>query len=531
MHRRGKRLKHVLRRAARLGTVFALIIMSVLPQVKASAAAAALPSFDETDAYAQDIIKHETEKNGAKDVQSLLDGVMTENAAGMYDWFALALMQSGEKLDFSSYANALKNNAAEKNANAVEKERFALILSAFDGNEEYIRGVSDSCAGKLGVMSDIFALNIANNISAETAENDRLVNELLSVQTANGGWCLNGENASADETAMAIQALAPYYNENAQVSAAVDKALDALSSMQTDNGGFISYGNENAESCAQVIIALCSLGISPAEDVRFIKNGNSVFDALMSFRLENGAFEHVKSKGENFKATEQALLAFTAMKRFSSGASPLFILDKQAAVPTKTDTKLPVYVIFGCAALLFLILTVVLAKKKNKLSYLFLILLIATLVAGFFFCSDIQKPEDYYTVTEAAAGENAVTASISISCETVKEYSSENEAVPADGVILPTTEITLPKGSTVYDFLIYAAKKYGIHTENDSATAASAYISGINRLYEFDYGELSGWVFLVNGKIADVGCGEYVITDGDNIEWLYTRTLGEDLTE
>ena len=55
------------------------------------------------------------------------------------------------------------------------------------------------------------------------------------------------------------------------------------------------------------------------------------------------------------------------------------------------------------------------------------------------------------------------------------------------------------------------------------------YISGINYLYEFDFGDLSGWVYHVNGVSPSVGCGEYKLSDGDRIEWLYTCNLGNDL--
>ena len=55
------------------------------------------------------------------------------------------------------------------------------------------------------------------------------------------------------------------------------------------------------------------------------------------------------------------------------------------------------------------------------------------------------------------------------------------------------------------------------------------YIAGINYLYEFDFGDLSGWIYHVNGSAPSVGCGEYILKDGDRIEWLYTCDLGNDL--
>ena len=56
-----------------------------------------------------------------------------------------------------------------------------------------------------------------------------------------------------------------------------------------------------------------------------------------------------------------------------------------------------------------------------------------------------------------------------------------------------------------------------------------AYVSGIGNLYEFDFGGLSGWVYSVNGRMPSVSCGEYVLSDGDKIEWMYTCDLGNDV--
>ena len=55
------------------------------------------------------------------------------------------------------------------------------------------------------------------------------------------------------------------------------------------------------------------------------------------------------------------------------------------------------------------------------------------------------------------------------------------------------------------------------------------YIEGIAYLYEFDYGDLSGWIYHINGAVPSVGCGKYILSDGDRVEWLYTLDLGEDV--
>ena len=59
----------------------------------------------------------------------------------------------------------------------------------------------------------------------------------------------------------------------------------------------------------------------------------------------------------------------------------------------------------------------------------------------------------------------------------------------------------------------------------------SAYIMGINNIYEFDAGELSGWTYKVNGWYPNYGCSRYQLQPGDEIEWHYTCDLGRDLGE
>ena len=83
---------------------------------------------------------------------------------------------------------------------------------------------------------------------------------------------------------MAIQSLAPYYDKDEKVKASVDRGLNWLSKPKSD-GGYSSWGSINSESIAQVIVALTSLGIDPHNDPRFVKNGNSVVDALLSFAV------------------------------------------------------------------------------------------------------------------------------------------------------------------------------------------------------------------------------------------------------
>ncbi|MBP1548367.1 MAG: DUF4430 domain-containing protein, partial [Oscillospiraceae bacterium] len=96
--------------------------------------------------------------------------------------------------------------------------------------------------------------------------------------------------------------------------------------------------------------------------------------------------------------------------------------------------------------------------------------------------------------------------------------------IPENGVILAETEYAFEAGETVYDILVEACRANNIQTE-----FSGGYISGINYIYEFDYGELSGWMYFVNGDEASVGCDSYTLSDGDKVQWIYSLEMGNDL--
>ena len=105
--------------------------------------------------------------------------------------------------------------------------------------------------------------------------------------------------------------------------------------------------------------------------------------------------------------------------------------------------------------------------------------------------------------------------------------------VPKNGVILKTTTYELLSDKeTVWDVLQRATKEHKIQMEYQGANENiynSVYVEGINHLYEFSAGPLSGWMYKVNGVYPNYGCSQYTLKDGDVIEWQYTVDLGRDL--
>ena len=88
--------------------------------------------------------------------------------------------------------------------------------------------------------------------------------------------------------------------------------------------GFKTNDKESVESNAQLLIALNALGIS-INDSRFIKNGKTVLDKIMEFKLESGGFKHLLSQTkEDLVATEQALLSLVSQYRIVNNKTNLY---------------------------------------------------------------------------------------------------------------------------------------------------------------------------------------------------------------
>ena len=127
------------------------------------------------------------------------------------------------------------------------------------------------------------------------------------------------------------------------------------------------------------------------------------------------------------------------------------------------------------------------------------------------------------------------TCTFSIECSTIlnnlKELDPDKrELVPSNGVILAPTKVTFYEGESVFDVLQRVCKEKGIHMESSwTPIYNSAYIEGIHNLYEFDCGELSGWMYRVNGWYPNYGCSRYQLVDGEVVEWRYTCDLGNDV--
>lgn len=145
------------------------------------------------------------------------------------------------------------------------------------------------------------------------------------------------------------------------------------------------------------------------------------------------------------------------------------------------------------------------------------------------------KPQPVEPQDEAVNTDQAMTCTLLVECSTILNNMGDltegkESLVPADGVIYGPSTVTFYEGESVYDVLLREMQNNRIHMESVfTAMYNSAYVEGINNLYEFDCGRWSGWMYCVNGWYPNYGCSRYQVQEGDVIEWHYTCDLGRDL--
>ena len=274
------------------------------------------------------------------------------------EWMVIGLIRSGRDVDgLEQYLASAEQYVAE---NADEQERLhrakssdnskmivaltALGLDVTDfAGHDLLKGLTDmSYVTKQGINGPSWALIALDSGNYEVPEDpsaedpvtrEKLIAALLEAQLEDGGWALSGTMSDPDMTGMVLQALAPYYGKNDDVTEAVDRALETVSRMQNADGSFSTYGGDSgmvptSESMSQILTALSALGIDAGKDERFIKNGVSLLDALCAYYTEGGGFRHVMDGERDGMATEQGYYALTAYYRMLEGKTRLYDMSE-----------------------------------------------------------------------------------------------------------------------------------------------------------------------------------------------------------
>jgi len=302
----------------------------------------------------------------------------------------------------------------------------------------------------------LIALNQGEYESEETE--NKIIDALLLNQTGEGCW--NEWDDTIQTTANAISGLSFYYNTNEKVKTAVDKALVYLSSAQKPDGSFDAYGyGADSNTQAMVVTALSAVGIDADKDDRFIKNGISVYDALMSYSLGDATgFGYNDNITKNDYSTEQGFRALVAYSMFSQKQAPFNVYDFSA-----------------------------LEKEPGRAS--------------------------------SSGSSSGGGSSSRPSDDTIKVYFTLKSD---DSYWIKRRSLTLDKNSTVCDAFVKACDSAGISYEGADKGYISSVTKGKETLEEFGQGADSGWMYKVNDKSPDIGIKDYRLSDGDNIVFFYT---------
>lgn len=310
------------------------------------------------------VVSYKCEAEGVSTFSALLDKLSAYAGTYSVDWYYIAFSQYGLNCKNQKSISALKNKVNDfysknlANIKVTDMHRVAFALSACGVDITNVNGhnlLADStynrakvkplnAQGANAVAYALLLLDSKNYTVPSNAKTTRenMISMLIKAQLPEGGFALFGDNPDIDMTSIVMQALSPYKSRS-NVKSALDKCVNILSSRQDSTGGYKSFSNEiSCESTAQVVLCLTSTGINPAEDNRFVKNGNSVMDGLMTFNLSNGSFSHFNNSTTDNMATYQALCALVSTYRFMSGEKSFYDFaeePKPNTVKIKKNTK------------------------------------------------------------------------------------------------------------------------------------------------------------------------------------------------
>ncbi len=502
---------------------------------------------------AQECFGYFMRQRGAEDFWDGLD-------SGATDWAAYCYARLYGADGAEEYAQSVERHVGELYSaggfvRPTEYQRAAICITVTGGNP--------SLAARLGAFGceildrqgfnayiwALIALNVTGIQPPEGAANtaDTLTEYLIAHQHADGSFALMGDGGDVDITAAAVYALAG--TDSPGAAEAAQRGADWLA-------GFDSYstmGVRNCESTAQAVIALSAAGRR--------ESAEKAAAQLEEYRREGGGYAHLPDGEVNQMATAQTLEAFTALALAERGGSLFGKYSGAAAEPdgaestpesaeiptltaestaesgiqpgntaqgglTGTHIRIIISAVLGAAA----VACGILFAFRRKKALIPAAALLAALAGGVWLL-DIRTPEEYYS----ESGGGPVRVTVLAECSTVLSHMdiidpavNPPEVVPEDGVIIARCEVSLPEGATAFDALAAAARKQRVRVDY-TGSAYGTYVRGIGYVSEFGFGELSGWMYSVNGKFPDVSVSDRVLESGDVVEFRYTCDLGRDV--
>ncbi|MBQ7717836.1 MAG: S-layer homology domain-containing protein, partial [Clostridia bacterium] len=325
-----------------------------------------------------------------------------------------------------------------------------------------------------------------------------------------------------------VCALAPFYSTNDNVKSIIDETVEIIKNEQAENG---SIGN--AASSGLALAALSSVGID-GEDV---KNGEkSLIDGLMAqvSDTKNGFLPL-----SNSISTEQGFRGLLAWQLLEQKKGTIFDFS---ANENKTA-----YATWGnyCPVTFNVVPDDATVAVKGQDSvyqnlydlqqgeYSYTVSKEGYVTANGTFTVDEQE-ENTHTpkavnvslVSEPSSGSNKLNVSIKIlthdadKCNNSVTYKANASAYTP----LASGTVSVSSGQTVFDALHLFLSEENISYKEKTY----GYISSIDGLDEFDHGQNSGWLFMVDGKTSQTGCRNVKLTSNSSIVWFYTDDYTEE---
>ncbi len=506
---------------------------------------------------AEECFGYFTENRGA---ESFWDGLEFGGA----DWAAYCRARLYGADGAEDYAASVQAKISELSENGgfvkpTEYQRAAICLAAAGGDT--------GAAAELAVFHNetldrqgfnayiwaLIALNVTGEQPPENAVNtaETLVEYIVSKQHDDGSFSLFGDAGDVDITAAAVYALCGADIPEAEQPA--QRGADWLCGIE---GGYTSMGIRNCESTAQAVIALCAAGRT--------EKAEEAVQMLEEYRREGG-YAHLPDGEINGLATAQALEAFTALAllergedlfgaaRTTESAQPEFEEPTDEVSPAESvgeiqpageqeqfSDELPagsggltgdhikaiISAVVGLAAVVCAVIFIV--RRKKALAFFAAVL--ALLGVGVWLL-DIKSPEEYYS--QGGVGTMRVTVSADCLAALDKMDKIDNtvnpvEVIPQDGMVIQRCEVLLPEGASAFDALTAAAREQRVRVDY-TGSAWGTYVRGIGYIYEFGFGELSGWMYRVNGEFPEMSASDLALSEGDVVEFVYTCDIGRDV--
>ena len=526
------------------GLLCALVIFSLLSGFSVSAESVS----DTALSVADGIIGWKKADNGSASDGHLINDTFLELVGSTPgDWYPIGLSRLGISDNYSGYLAVIKDQIEERYrqpgklsaAKATEWHRIALAVLAaggdptnigVDGNGQPIDLIADGTydrgkttpLGRQGINGWIWGLIALDSMRYDVPADayytrDDIIVEILRQQLTDGGFALSGKVSDPDITAMAIGALAPYYNSEKAytytqkaldrevtktVHDVIEESLTCLSEIQLDTGDFASWGTQNVESTDQVVVALCSLGIDPLADARFIKNGHTLLDGILRYRMSDGGFTHSFTydpenptsvpNESNSMASEQTLYTMAALWRQENGMRSLYDFRPEQSKALKQriadlETQITTVSVSTDKESITELLVSFYSIPENERSYVrnYWTLSNAAKVADV----DIQKIADTTTVVESPKDDGDETVLLFFSESDRKAVDDLPEKLTTEHYVLVTT--LLDKLTQSEDFEgkeIYLQK---LTDAKEEITAVQAEIDSLNaeileKLYPFE---------------------------------------------